>query len=79
MPYDLFVSDQDHDSLHTLWEFYGTYTKLWHVQADIARAGEERPTLRRWVLMYIRKTTTHTGAMHSSGEYPQQKGETDAT
>lgn len=73
MPYDLFCTEQSHDSLYTNWEFAGTYPKLWHAQADITRAGEERPTLRRWVLMYIRKTTAHTGALHSQGDYPQKE------
>ena len=73
MPYDLFCTEQGHDSLHTEWEFHGTYAKLWHAQADLARAGEERPALRRWLLMYVRRSTAMLGKCHSLGDYPRKE------
>jgi len=73
VPYDLFVTDQDGNSLHTEWEFAGTYTKLWHAVCDKDRFGEERPELRRWTLFSIRRTTGHTGQVHSEGDYPQKE------
>lgn len=72
MPYDLFVSRMP-DGECSAWEFYGTYAKLPDAKAAVAYHGHTQPKLRRWQLFYIRRTTGHTGQVHSSGDYPQKE------
>lgn len=73
MPYDVFSTDQDPDSLHTAWEFRSTHKTLQDARRALERIGHEETHVRRWALFYVRRTTAHTGAMHSQGEYPQKE------
>lgn len=72
MPYDLFISRMS-TGVSTAWEFVSTYAKLHEAQDAITYQGCGQPELRRWALFYIRRTTGHTGQLHSQGDYPQKE------